>query len=708
MTSTHPKDLSKEYRHIFGERSPDEINFDQAIENIIHYYENIIGCMPGNVYWLDKNGLTLGCNKNVLDMFGFTSVKEFKGLSFEDMGQIAHWSKKAEQSFKKDTLDVIKTGRAKLNVEEPPIPHHDGRVIYFLTSRVPLFNQTGEVMGVVGISIDITERKKMEENLLKAKQAAEVANKIKTEFLENMRHDIRTPLTGILGFASAIKEEAHAPQKIHEYADNLIASSQALFDLLTEVLEAIKVASGEISIVQKKFNLEEKLQTVIELNQSKAKQKKLDLALYHDKTIPTYLMGDPKRIHRIVLELVTNALNFTHEGHVKVFTELAKRHHRETIIKIKVEDTGIGIPPDQQEEIFVQFKRLTPSHQGLYKGRGLGLSIVKQFINDLSGEIYVESERRKGTTFTCIVPLKEALLEESFGADKTSFGLPTIRLAESPSKIPTTVTPSLSAATLTQTRILVVEDNRLAAQATQCLLASLRCSVDVAIDGHSAIECAKTGNYDLLFMDVGLPDMNGNEVTQEIRRWEALLEKHIPIVGLTAHVDTDNKQQCIEAGMDAVLSKPLLKETANEILNAFIPKHRTALEPAKSPTKQSQTNGLFDLPEKTIDLQLGEQLMRGNKEQAKEMLKLLLISLSEELPSLQKAFGLQDWKTIHNIAHKLHGGACYCGVPRLKLACHNLETYLKQGETELQDALYQQMLAEIEAVKEKLASETSQ
>ncbi|WP_019217709.1 sensor histidine kinase [Legionella tunisiensis] len=229
-----------------------------------------------------------------------------------------------------------------------------------------------------------------------------------------MRHDIRTPLTGIVGFSDIIKAEAINPN-VKEYAENLVASSHALLGLMDEILEAIRVSSGEIPKVKKKFVLKNIMQHALDLHKSKAAAKRLDLSLDFDKAIPQYLIGDNVRIHRITLELLANALNFTDAGFVKLTVKLASRNNREIIIKLIVEDSGMGVPKDKQQEIFLHFKRLTPSYKGIYKGAGLGLSVIKQFIDDLDGEIYVDSELQKGSTFTCIIPLKIALVEDDTG-----------------------------------------------------------------------------------------------------------------------------------------------------------------------------------------------------------------------------------------------------------------------------------------------------
>ena len=279
---------------------PKGLDDPQAVRD---YFQKIISCMPNNVYWLNRECITQGCNKNVLKLVGLRSLDEFVGITYEEMGKLAGWTEGQAESFKRDDMEVMSTGVAKFNVEEPPLYDEKGNPVYYMSSRVPIFDDKHEAIGIVGISVDITELKRAEESLKQAKEAAEAANKAKTEFLENMRHDVRTPLTGIVGFANIIKDEADN-QKMREYANNLIASSHALLDLMNEVLEAVKVSSGEIPILTKKFDLRKKLQEVINLHQAKARYKKIDLSFEYDKNLPTYFIGDPVRIHRIVLELV--------------------------------------------------------------------------------------------------------------------------------------------------------------------------------------------------------------------------------------------------------------------------------------------------------------------------------------------------------------------------------------------------------------------
>ncbi len=415
--NTEPASLAKvtsiileKYKNI--SKSEENLSIEKIIEQIVNYYESIIGCMPGNVYWLDKNARLLGCNSNVLAMFGLKSLEEIKGITFEEMGAIGKWSLETTQSFKTDSLEVMRTGTAKLNIEEPPIPHSDGRMIYFLSSRVPLFDDAGFVVGMVGISIDITERKKVEVELKVAKEAAELANHAKTAFLENMRHDIRTPLSGIVGFSELLSNESD-PDKIKDYTIKLAKSSKELLNFLNEVLESIHISSGEIPLVHRRFNLKDILQNLNDLYQPKAHEKQLALKFHFDNNNSPYLTGDPVRIYRIILELLGNALKFTQQGRVDVYINLIKKNDQNMIIQIEIKDTGAGIAPENQHDLFVPFQRFTPSYKGIYKGSGLGLSNVKQFVTDLQGEIYYDTKNTTGAKFVCLIPVKEALLQEA-------------------------------------------------------------------------------------------------------------------------------------------------------------------------------------------------------------------------------------------------------------------------------------------------------
>lgn len=652
--------------------------------------ENIIANMPGHVYWKDKNGVYQGCNDSQANSLGFKYGHEIIGKTDFELP----WGENIATKFRENDKHIMQTGKT-LIIEEQSIV--DGKNSTVLSHKSPMKDENGEITGVLGISINITVQKKIESDLKSAKEAAEAANKAKTEFLENMRHDIRTPLSGIIGFAELIKSEA-PNHNLTEYAENLTASSYALLDLMNEVLEAIRVNSGEIAIVKRKFSLKDTLQHVINLNKAKACSKRLDLQFNYDKNLPKYLLGDNIRIHRIANELIANALNFTDVGNATLTAALAKVNDSKIILKLTVQDTGIGIIPDKQEEIFYQFKRLTPSYKGIYKGAGLGLAIIKQFIDDLQAEIYVNSTPRKGSTFTCIIPLQVSLLDDNEGVDNTFVSqndIPSTNVLQHKEYAKKNTSKSVY-----NHNILVVEDNSIAQKIAQSLLKQMDCHVDLAENGHKGLELWKNNQYDLIFMDIGLPDIDGYEVTHHIRIQELTNKNHIPIIALTAHTGEDNKQRCIEAGMNAVLTKPLTIKKCNDILGSFIAS--TKKESAQSPNPYKDDlpetkEELFDLTKfPLLDIEDGIKTT-GSKEMLNQMLKLMLSdSLKNDVAKMIVAHDNKDWENTQKIAHKIKGGLVYVGTIRAKMACQYFERYWKIGEIDLLEELYQQAITTID------------
>ncbi len=553
------KVLLNQYQ-LLGEQDK-EISPEKMIDYIVNYYQDIINCMPGNVYWLNKNCVTVGCNQNVLTMFGFKSVADFKGLSFEDMGRVGNWTPQAIQSFKTDTLDVIKTGKSKLNIEEPPIPHHDGRIIYFLTSRVPLFSQNGNIIGIIGISIDITELKNTQAELKKAKEQAEAASLAKSEFIANMSHDVKTPLTGIIGIAELLTDQLK--DENHEFVQILLMSGRQLLNFFDNCLEIFKMENNDIALVAERFNLKTVLDEIYDLYQPAINTKNLSFNIYYDQPIPDYLIGSRSGLYRVLLNLVGNAVKFTHEGSVTMTVTYSKKSAtREAIIKLTVEDTGIGIPRDKQKIIFDHFTRLIPSYKGTYEGSGIGLYIVQKFMKMMQGEIYVKSEEGKGSQFTILLPLTIPLLSEQ-EYEEIAPQIPFYQKKSDQEKKKTPIKKN------GPVKILLVEDNVTVQRIQNFLLSSMNCDVDTVNSGEKALEIFKPGKYDLIFMDIGLPGIQGDVVSRHIRMEEEGHNVHVPIIALTAHTTDDIDNRCNTAGIEDVFSKPLSREQVKEIIEEY-------------------------------------------------------------------------------------------------------------------------------------------
>jgi two-component system aerobic respiration control sensor histidine kinase ArcB len=338
---------------------------------------SLIDILPINVFLSNKEGYTIWANQRMLTTLGLASLQDFVGV------HISRWGDQPWQCCQETML----TGK------ETAIEEKGENGCYYFTTRKPII-RNNEIQGVLGVSLDITDRKK-----------AEIA---KTQFLENITHDLRTPLSGIVGVTHLMKETAEDPDDRNYtlYADMLVKASNSLYKLLDQIIESVHLTTGERLIAHQTFSLKSLLEEIIELHQPTAAQKQLSLSWEYDATLPPQLVGDPLRIKMIILELLTNALKYTAQGSVKLSSQLAAQEGPCIQLKLSVEDTGIGIPTDQYQEIFNKFTRLTQSHQGIYKGMGLGLANIQQLIQDLKGEIKVDSTLGSGSTFTCTLPLQ--------------------------------------------------------------------------------------------------------------------------------------------------------------------------------------------------------------------------------------------------------------------------------------------------------------
>lgn len=656
--------------------------------NIKYYLDNIVEQIPYFIFWKNTNSVYLGCNQKFAHLINRKSPQEVIGETDFTLG----WGEGESELFRYGDREVM-NGNPKVNVEEVLI-RPDGSRIVMLVNKLPMLDKDGNCIGILGTSIDITERKILEENLRVSKEKAEVANQAKTEFLENMRHDIRTPLSGIVGCAHLIQMESNDPKKVAEYATDLAQSSDALLEFLNKILESIKVATGEIPILRQRFDLHKELEQIVRLNKPQADIKHINLHLDYDKSIPAYLLGDPLRLQRIILELVTNALKYTDKGEIKVGARLIKNkaRKRQLIIELRVSDTGMGIPRDKQTEVYTRFTRLVPAYRGIYPGTGLGLSVVKQFIDDLGGEIHIESDIGKGATFICLIPLQESL------STKDGNAIGKIQSFESDTHLvdkKLALIPGLQENIMTTgSRVLVAEDNPIAAKIAQGILLSLNCQVDIAPDGKTAMTLIEKNHYNLILMDIGLSDADGCDITRLIRSKQCKNNSSVPIVGLTAHIDEENKRRCLENGMSAMYIKPLTPEKATGILNAFLSHSRASIckeHQAKSP---NQLQSLFLLDkEKALEF-------LGSEGKLHEMLVLLVSSLTKEIPNLKQYHQDSDWQSIRVLAHKWKGGASYCSASRLEQICIEIVTALNAESLEEDEELYQQLLQIAEATKE--------
>jgi two-component system aerobic respiration control sensor histidine kinase ArcB len=668
------QELSNQYQYISSEKYSKNLSFNKLIDNIINYYEDIISCMPGNVYWFDSHGAAVGCNKNVLQMFGFKSITEFRGLSFEQMGKIGNWTPEATTKFKNDTFEVLQTGKPKLNVEEPPIPHSNGSMIYFLSSRVPLFDRANNIVGMVGISIDVTERKQMEKALIAAKEAAEIASQAKTEFIANMSHDIRTPLSGMIGMAEAILKSSQEPLT-KEHATDVVKASRQLLNLLNDILEVSRTDIKPQTKELETFNLKQLLDELTELLRPSFIKKNLQFIFTYSSDIPPLLKGNFVLIHRIFLNILGNAIKFTDVGYIELNVQQLNKGKDQVLIKINVIDTGIGISKNKLDSIFDPFTRLTPSYKGIYEGSGLGLHITKRFIELLDGTITVTSTPKKGSKFEIVLPLQ--YFKSRKKTSKSS------RAKKDAINKQTGVSKDTK---LNPPRVLIVEDDAIAGKVASITLKSLNCEVTLITTGIEALQKFKNQSYDLIYMDIGLPDQNGCDVIKSIRSIEDNIGKpHTPIVALSAHIDKSGKTHCLQCGANQVINKPVTQEIFRQHLEQFISQSSNKYpEKLRESTQSNTADNEVASDKAVIDWSLGESIV-GSHALANKMLVMLKHEIQKELPLIYQSYETKQWDELQQAIHKFHGGVSFCGVPYLKTAARELELVLKPSQRKSND-----------------------
>ena len=373
----------------------------ESLEQSLHILETIIALMPGHVYWIDPQGRYLGCNDEQAQSAGLSHRRQIKGLFNQDLP----WNHLSTQPEAMDRVNqqVMHSGQPLVIEEAATL--QDGTQKIFLSHKVPLRYQ-GHILGMVGISVDISTLKQTQIALKNAKEQAEVANQAKMEFLYNIQHDMRTPLTGILAFAQWLDLQTHVEIKILKpYTHSLQTATIQLLAFLNQTLAFVEMAEVTHPLRHQAFYLKQTVQTILELNQLVALQKKLHFSYRYDPAIPEPCISDPIRIYKILLELTSNALKFTPTGSVTITLDWMAQPDRSGVLCLGVEDTGIGIAPEHHEAIFGRFKRLHPSGQRLdYPGLGLGLAIVKQLVDELGGTIQVQSALNQGTHLCCMIP----------------------------------------------------------------------------------------------------------------------------------------------------------------------------------------------------------------------------------------------------------------------------------------------------------------
>lgn len=373
----------------------------KARESIEMTLNTILTHLPGHVYWQDKSGMILGCNQKQAESLGYAVPKELIGKHPEQL------IPQPEAEALMALLNRVVSTEVPVRIEEK-LTFKQGSM-EVLSHKVPLRNLSGEVAGILGLSVDISKQKRLEKKLIKEKEKAKLLDTMKSNFINNMEHDIRTPLVGIYGMITLLAQQAtDADNKT--ILQEIAASAEELMRYCNAILDFSKMGSKTLPVVYKNFSLRDILDKVIAMEKVAIRHKGLTLSLKCADQLPDVIRGDPYRLQRILMNLISNAIKFTHQGSIDLSVSLVE-HKR--ILRFIIKDSGIGIDEKHQDFIYERFTKSTPSNKGFYKGLGTGLWIVKEFVQELNGEIHLKSQLGKGSTFTILLPFKRPLSSDT-------------------------------------------------------------------------------------------------------------------------------------------------------------------------------------------------------------------------------------------------------------------------------------------------------
>ncbi|NCX96357.1 MAG: response regulator, partial [Chitinophagia bacterium] len=630
---------------------------EKTVNAKIDKYRNVIANMNLGLMEVDANDKIVSVNETFCYMSGYAREELFGKKILDVLG-----NKKNEKEIK-DRINLRKHGF--IDMYQLPVLNKQGNERWWLMSDAPIFDENGELVGSIGIHMDISDQKKMEQELEVSRQKAEDSSKAKETFLANMSHEIRTPMTGILGIVNILSKTSLDEQQ-QKFVHMISESANNLLTIINDVLDIEKITAGKLDLEHIPFKIEEKVFNVLQSFQYKAEDKNINLVLNSSLPDELIVVGDPYRLGQILNNLLGNAIKFTSQGEIAISIQIKQADTQKTTIEIKVQDSGIGIKEDRLNEIFQPFVQAATDTSRKYGGTGLGLTICKNLIEMQGGQIWVQSKVGVGTTFGFHIPYTK-------GND---------------SMIPVVDKESINFKELAGISILVAEDVALNQFLIKHILDSWSCESHIVNNGKEAVEAAQKKAFDLILMDIHMPEMDGKEATSLIRKLNIgdrysqsnpQAEKNlIPIIALTAHALKGDGQRYINMGMNGYIAKPYTEEKLYQAIKEILrpetlqqaASQNAGSEPAPPPKPAAIPPANAGL---LYDLSFINSVGKDDPAFIEKILTIFLETMPADLNKLIDAYNKRSVRDVADLAHKMKSMIDTLGISSIKDVIRELE-----------------------------------
>ncbi|MBT6199710.1 MAG: response regulator [Bacteroidetes Order II. Incertae sedis bacterium] len=577
-------------------------------------------------------------------------------------------------------------------MEENPAPYDleyriirpNGKVRYIRETGTPDYDESGVMVRSHGTIQDISEQKQMHEKLHDAVQRAEISNHAKSQFLAMMSHEIRTPINAVLGFLGLLSEtELDVDQT--KYSKSSRLSAELLLEIINDILDFVQMEAGKLNFENAPFELGNLAEGVIDVLSIRAQEKGITIETDISYDVPRYLEGDAGRLRQILINLANNAIKYTDEGRVRIVISTERETEKEATLRFEVIDTGIGISAEDHDQLFSEFITLSPTYTQKFGGTGLGLAISKRLVGMMDGVIDFSSEKGSGSTFWFIVTLPKIT---------TSKAMKALRKLDSP------LAPKLSSL---NGSILLAEDNPANQMVAKTILEKAGLTVDVASNGLEALDAVKLRPYDLVLMDVGMPEMDGTEATHAIRQLDST-SASIPIIAMTAHVMSGDRESLLDQGMDDYLSKPSSKLDMLSMVHKWLDtvnRRSVTTDTQGNDEKSNKQEVILGAIDYKALIQLGEDT---DPDLLPELIDKFVANMDERAAAMGQAIAASDMKQLKEDAHSMKGSSATFGASGLNKLAEKFEIAVEDGDVDYISRNSHLIADECEATKIKLAS----